>query len=368
MEGRGMSLTGPNIHIDRGANVLTMEGPGRMEKFLVRDLEDRPLSQPGTVKIDWQKGMVFDGRKAHFQDSVNVTANSQLLQTGWLDVYFQQPISFSDTRPQQPSSVGRLICGDGVFIENRTIQAGQQVSYDRMQLKNLDLDNVTGDFHGDGPGWLIRVSREGSQGFSMPGGPLAGPDRPATVRPVSLGPQQPGRPDPNQLTCIHLRFLKSITGNKIREDLVFHGQVRTAYAPAQAWTTTLESDDPKLLGPKAVVMTCDNLAVAKMSPVSGSNGGNLELTALDNVIAYGANFTARCARMTYTQAKELLIFEGDGRSDAEFFDQVIEGGQAERSAAQKILYFLKTGQKNVEGLHSFEKNLAPGRLTMPGAR
>ena len=48
MEGRGMSLTGPNIHIDRGANLLTMEGPGRMEKFLDRDLENRPLSQPGT--------------------------------------------------------------------------------------------------------------------------------------------------------------------------------------------------------------------------------------------------------------------------------------------------------------------------------
>ena len=107
MEGRGMSLTGPNIHIDRGANVLTMEGPGRMEKFLDRDLENRPLSQPGTVKIDWQKGMVFDGRKAHFQDSVNVTGNSQLLQTGWLDVCFQQPISFSDPgRSSRPWSKG----------------------------------------------------------------------------------------------------------------------------------------------------------------------------------------------------------------------------------------------------------------------
>ena len=30
-----------------------------------------------------------------------------------------------------------------------------------------------------------------------------------------------------------------------------------------------------------------------MSPVSGSSGGNLELTALDNVIAEGTNFTAR---------------------------------------------------------------------------
>ena len=137
MEGRGMSLTGPNIHIDRGANLLTMEGPGRMEKFLDRNLENRPLSQPGTVKIDWQKGMVFDGRKAHFQDSVNVIGQwkgSQRLQTGWLDVWFQQPISFSDTRPQQ-ALVEKLKCGDGVFVENRTVEDGRQASYDRMSAR-----------------------------------------------------------------------------------------------------------------------------------------------------------------------------------------------------------------------------------------
>ena len=251
------------------------------------------------------------------------------MQTGWLDVCFQQPISFSDTRPQQPPLVEKLICGDGVFVENRTIEAGQQVSYDRMQLKNLDLNNIT-----------RRLSRRRA-GLAGQRPPRRQPrvcharraarrarDRPATVRPVGFGPQQPGPSDPNQLTCIHLRFMKSITGNKIRKDLVFHGQVRTAYAPAQSWTTTLESDDPKRLGPQAVVLHCDNLAVDDMSPVSGSSGGNLELTALDNVIAEGTNFTARCARLTYAQAKELLILEGDGRSDAELFKQEGEGGQA----------------------------------------
>ncbi len=190
MEGRGMSLTGPNIHIDRGANVLSMEGPGRMEK-VPRSRPGKPAPEPAGArcKIDWQKGMIFDGRKAHFQDSVNVTGNSQLLQTGWLDVCFQQPISFSDARQQQPPPlVERLICGDGVFVENRTIEAGQQVSYDRMQLKNLDLNNITGDFHGDGPGWLVSVRRGGGQGFAMPGGPARRPGAPGDNSPGRLRP------------------------------------------------------------------------------------------------------------------------------------------------------------------------------------
>ena len=109
------------------------------------------------------------------------------------------------------------------------------------------------------------------------------------------------------------------------------------------------------------MLHCDNLEVNDMSPVSGSSGGNLELTALDNVIAEGTNFTARSARLTYTQAKDLLILEGDGRSDAELFKQEGEGTPASRFAAQKILYFLKTGQVNADGVRSLDMNQAPGR-------
>jgi hypothetical protein len=294
------------------------------------------------------------------------------LQAGWLDVWFQRPISFSDPRPQQ-SEVERMICGDGVFIENRTIKAGEQVSYDRMQLKNLDLNNISGDFHGDGPGWLVSVSRGGSQGFAMPGGLSAGPGGPAAVRPAGFGPPLPETPDPNQLTCVHLRFLRSITGNKIAKVVVFHGQVCAAYAPAQSWTTTLDSDDPNRLGLKAVVLHSDHLEVDGMSPVSGSTGSKVELKALDNVVAEGTNFTSRSARLTYTQEKELLILEGDGRSDAELFKQ--EGGPgtpATHFAAQNIRYFLETkfrpAKVEVTGVRSFETNQTPGRPAAPGRK
>ena len=95
-----------------------------------------------------------------------------------MDAYFLKPISLSDPGSQQPS-LEKLICGDGVFIENRTLDdAGKQVSYDRLWLKNLEMNNISGDFHGDGPGRLISVRRGGDQGFSMPGGPLGGPPPP----------------------------------------------------------------------------------------------------------------------------------------------------------------------------------------------
>ena len=342
-----MSLTGPNIYIDRGANMLTMEGPGWMDSLLDPNLMNRPLgqaepvkidqqkSQPEPVRIQWQKGMIFDGLKAHFQDSVNVISNSKLLKTGSLDVCFLKPISLSptglsDTRPQQTSSVERMICGDGVYIESRTLDAGVPASYDRMWLKNLEMNNISGDFHGDGPGRLISVRRGGDQGFSMPGGPLGGPARPATTQPVAFGRPQSPPADPNQLTCIHLTFMRSLTGNTRSKDLVFHGHVHAANAPAQSWLTTLETaghliDDPAQLGQQAVVLSCDSLEVTDMGPVSGSTGGNGELIGLGNVTAEGTyegkNFTTCSARLTYAQAKGVLTLEGDGRSDAEFFKQ-----------------------------------------------
>ena len=43
-EGRGMSLTGPDINLDRGVNLLWIDGPGRMDLPVDRDPEGRPLA------------------------------------------------------------------------------------------------------------------------------------------------------------------------------------------------------------------------------------------------------------------------------------------------------------------------------------
>jgi hypothetical protein len=102
-----------------------------------------------------------------------------------------------------------------------------------------------------------------------------------------------------------------------------------------------------------------------MTPLSGSNSRNLELKALDNVRAEGTNltgthFTVRCARLTYAQAKDMLILEGDGRSDAELFRQ--EGGEGSyvsRFAAQHFQYFRKTNQVIADGVRTLDMPMAP---------
>ena len=66
-------------------------------------------------------------------------------------------------------------------VISQTFEDGKQVSCDRVKLKNLDMNNITGDFHADGPGRVISVRRGGGQTFGMPGGPLAG-EGPASAR------------------------------------------------------------------------------------------------------------------------------------------------------------------------------------------
>lgn len=397
MKGRGMSLTGPEINIDRGANLLTMSCSGEMERSVDRDLENRPLSRPSTVRITWERSMVFDGRKAHFVSGVKVRGETQLLETGWMDVYLQHPISFSEAPPggapgyplagrtggqpaEQSAEMERIVCGEGVHIVNQGFDKEQQTGYDRIWFKDLDMNNITGDFQANGPGRVISVRRGGNQDFSLPGGPLAGAamgGAPAQspggtpARAAAFAPGQPrpasGEPDPNQLSCLDLRFVSSLTGNKNRKEMTFHGNVRAAHAPASSWEQSLEDSDPKRLGKDAVVLHhCESLEVADMSPAGGR--GNMEFQARDNVRAEGATFSAHCARLSYSQAKDQLIFEGDGRSDAELYKQEQEGGAVQPFKAQKIIYFKKTQQVNVDDFRSLEMNQPPQKPAPAGRR
>jgi hypothetical protein len=228
------------------------------------------------------------------------------------------------------------------------------------------MNNITGEFRSTGPGRLTSVRRGGGQGFNFPGSPQ--------VHAAAFAPGQSSSAA-GPLECLDLRFMKSITGNKNRREMTFHGQVVAAHALAQSWAMTLLDDgnpDPNRLGPQAVVVKSESLEVADMSPVGGGGGSsNMEFQARDNVIAEGAlppsadgklsNFYARCARLSYSQAKDQLIFEGDGRSDAELFKQSGEGTAVSPFKAQKILYFQKTQEVIVNGFRSAEFNPPPAK-------
>jgi hypothetical protein len=270
-------------------------------------------------------------------------------------VKLQQPIRFAEPKMEQQPQVEQIFCEGGVAMENHALDPQQQlVAQSRMEVVNLGVNMQTGALTASGPGWLIDVRRGAAD--LLPGAPGVPADA-AAVRPVAL--PVPRAADPNQLTCKQVRFQGYITGNIHHHDATFHDQVRAAYAPVDSWMATLDSDDPKALGPKGALLHCDELAVNDMS-APNSNTRAMELMAAGNVVAEGGIFTARAARMSYAEIKDLLILEGDGRTDAELYRQVVEGGKTSKAAAQKIFYWPKSNRSYVDGARSLEFNQAPG--------
>ncbi len=404
MEGRSLKLTGPVIELDRGTNRLTMHGPGEMELPIDRDMKGQPLVKAQPLQVDWQTQMTFDGLTAEFNDGVIARSNTQVLQTKLLKMRLQHAVSFSGDDSQQLGQPAgqqerpkpeEILCDGGAYIENRGFDVSQQMqtSLERMQLTKLVVNLISGDINGTGPGWLVSVRRgetspaalggQGGFGGGMNTGRIAIPQGPQPAGPggprlpaVPFGPQaDPAGGDPAAMKCLHMTFLGNVQGNINRKEMTFHKRVRAKYANAASWLSTLESDDPAQLGPQAVVLQADHLTVVDLSanaqsaggPGGGNTSSDAELLATDNVLTEGADFTARSARLSYSQRKDLLIFQGDGRTDAEFFQQKQEGGTTSHFSAQEIKYFLKTRQVNVDGARSLDIPNLPN-AARPGGR
>jgi lipopolysaccharide export system protein LptA len=349
-EGRGLGLTGPNIHLDRGANRLWIDGGGRMDLPLAGDLQGKPLPVAGVLTVDWRRRMQFDGSTARFEESVVANAQQQQLRTETMEIKLQQPIRFGAMKTQQQPQVEQILCQGGVTMESRTLDQQQQLSaYERLEVTDLAVNLLSGALMA-GPGWLNSVRRGSDDVLGNRAAAAAG--NPAAATPAAVAAA-------DQLNCLHVRFQKSITGNLLRRQLSFSDQVQAAYAPVTSWDAMLPVDNPDVLGPKGVTVRCDQLSVAEMFTPMG-NRRSVELEALGNTVVEGTTFTARGNRITYAEAKDLLVLEGDGRSDAELFRQPLPGVPTSKAAARKILYWPKTNRLKVDGARSLELSQFPG--------
>jgi len=351
-EARGLGLTGTNIHVNRGTNRLWIDGPGQMDLPLTSDLEGQSLATPGVMTVDWRRRMEFDGRTARFEESVVAAGPQQQLHTQTMEVSLQRPIRFSDPKMNEPPQVEEVRCRGGVSVESRSFDKQRQLSsVDRMQVADMAVNVLGGALTAGGPGWFNHVGR-GSDNASAFGAAIpVGLSNRATDPPG----QADGAANPPQdtLICLHVKFQGSITGNLLSRQVTFHDQVRAAYAPVNNWEAILTTEDPDQLGPQGVTLRCDQLSVIEMLlPIGGRRARELE--ALGNAVVENTIFTARGNRITYAEAKDLLILEGDGRNNAELFRQLRVGDPASKAAAKKIWYWPKTKQAKFDGAQSLE--------------
>ncbi|MGD0092402.1 MAG: hypothetical protein ABSE73_21005, partial [Planctomycetota bacterium] len=240
---------------------------------------------------------------------------------------------------------------------------GQPTSYDRMQAADLAINLQNGALSAGGPGWLNRVflksfdRKQNQLGAGLLGGRPAAP----AVNNVAPNPDQPN----NQLYCLHVGFKGSIkgsfqgliTGNVNQGNVIFEKQISAAYAPVFDWSAMIDPEKQDKLGPKGIALHCNYLKVNQM-PLPAGKDQTIEAEAFENAVAEGGDgvLTARAQRMTYSQAKNLLILEGDGRALAELYRQKQPGAPLEKTSFRKFEYNLETDGIRIIDARSLEIN------------
>ena len=360
--GRGIDLQGPLVEFDRGRNRLSVDGAGKLglpiagglpglESLAVASPVGQPAAQPvapvpaavaGRLDIGWQGRMDFDGLTARFVDRVVTTSGDTALRAGSLDVIFTKQIDFSAStsdRTARNTDIARIACGNGVRIESESVAADGGKSVEKLFLRDLLVDRGSGEVTGSGPGRLASTRFGAAPGIALPG---------AGGLPGSAGAAQPTpAPRPDELSYLGVDFQRGIRGNINRRQMEFHQRVEAIWGPVGGWNDTLDAHAAGGLPPRAVAITSDVLSVGQAAPLPGLRRGTLELGAAGNVMVEGEAFTARSSRLSYSEAKDLLVFEGDGRSDAQLFRQERIGAPTSSASAGKILYWRGLNQVEV---------------------
>ncbi len=388
VRGRGLDLQGPLVDFDRGRNRLTVDGAGRLKVPLAAGtggfesfgftggmtpptapppaaIVGGPPTEPaGSLDVTWQGRMDFDGLTARFVDRVVTTSGSTAVRAGSLDVVFNRPLEFSAGQPQPAArpDVARIACGSGVRIESESVAQDGGKSVEQLFVRDLVIDRTTGNVTGTGPGRLASTRFGQAPGMSLP----AGPQTPGAV-PSQAAPAAPAQPD--ELTYLGIDFQRGIRGNINRRVMEFHQRVEAIWGPVAKWGDTLDPHAATGLPPRVVTISSDVLGVGQVPPAPGQQRSSIELAAGGNVLVEGDSFTARSARLTWSEAKDLLVFEGDGRSDAQLYRQVKVGAATSSASAGKILYWRAINRVDVDDARFLDMDqlgAGAGGLRTPG--
>lgn len=338
VEARGLSLDGQVIELDRGQNRLWIDGAGTLKLPLVQDLEGRPLAVPDVLSVDWQGRMDFDGLTFYCDKLVVARSRAQQLHAGVLEVTMDRKIVFGGKLEEQRPAPEQLSCRLGVYAENRSEGPEGLTSIERMNAQEMSLHRGTGQVRIIGPGWLTSVRR---------GAPQASFGQP---------PQTPPPPSDDGLSYLHVDYQRQAAGDLHRRELTFTDNVLCTYGPVPTWDATIDPNRPEGLGPRDYQLKCNELTVidTRGSGLPASERGNFELVATDNTYIDGQKFRAWAHRLTFTQAKDLIVLEGNGRSDARLWHEPRPGAPHTETAARHIQFSPSTQQLQATGIRGLD--------------
>jgi len=356
IEAGGMTLDGATIELEKQANRLWVEGPGRMTMPMSQDMDGKPLDKPQSFDIEWKQRMDFRSDTVVYQGDVKAKSDMQFMQGDQLEAVLTRPIDFSnaslsapnpamrgtaDNRPQ----LARVRCYGvkPVYLEGRQFdERGEQSGWDKMTATDLSINRISGAIQATGPGWVTHVSRTAGSGLTNRAGDAGKPAAPVGA---------------TNLTYLNVRFKDVVDGNLYQKQIRFGNRTTSVYGPINDWNAELSAENPAALGPNGFVLESQELFVREMPGRGPKERGWFEVEAVGNVVGEGAKFTARGARLTYSEEKDQLILSGDALSDAQLFQDVAGGGPRRESKAKALKYWFGLHRAEITGAQSFDMGM-----------
>lgn len=402
--GRGLHLVGETVQLDQAANSLWVEGPGQMDvessgsqanfgMFATRAeaSADRALpavssSQPSHTHVTWQGGMVFDGQQFYAEDDVETTtrqagddgsitvsrtASYSLRMTLAERVDFRQASSSaaSETpalaalvlacqaatannvfpRPKALAASHPLASENSppdslaadrqhVLLENvRQAADGQLVGVHRLAARTVAIDATTGKVHCAGGGTAMVHEWKP---------PTASSDR-------SLLPSTKGRDataEHQPIEFLRIEFERSLDASTEGKQIKFAGRVAAVFGRVAEWSDAPSVDARDRRGGGQMWLQCEELQMVEWESRAGNQA---ELNATGGVYVKGDMFEAQAHRLSFNRATQLLVFDAEGESPAQLWQQQ-PGQPRNHLAATQIRYNLGDGTYNFVGLRQID--------------
>jgi lipopolysaccharide export system protein LptA len=327
IQAQDVTLWGGRIELDRAKGRAWIDGAGRATVPVSNNLIGNSSRPPQPVTVLWQKKMDFDGQRVVFAGGVVARSRDWLVRTEQLILTLNSAVDLLETdRPAGEVKV-RYVEGHGhVELESRSYRDRSQLaSVDKMDVYDFTADLETGNIRAQGPGSIHSVHR---------------------ASPLSLAGQRDATAANNPLNCLVVIFQQGIDGNLNHREVLLTGQVEAVYGPVLSWQQQLAINPAEPVAAGTYRMNTDQLTVGQAAAGSVS-GAPIQLRAVGNTVVEGNTFIAYAHQMKYSQEKDQLILEWDGRQNVELIQRT--GDRQSRIPAQKIIYSDSRKSWKVEG-------------------
>ncbi|MCS7015843.1 MAG: hypothetical protein NZM42_06970 [Gemmatales bacterium] len=349
-----LALRGPVIKLDQVLNTIDVEGLGSMRLPSRNDFQGNPLREPVEVVVDWNQSMFFDGRLAEFDGGVQAVQGNSRLACRRLSLLLNRKVSLREQktadlkRQEPPAALSRLMCEQNVRLEKVVMEGERYRLLQRIEARELAYDHELATLTAYGPGTVI-VFQPANAGPQLDPSPL-----PIAAEPRLGDPPLPqGKPEasPFKLTRIQYDgFLQATKAADKQTDVVtFAGGVQLVHVSADDPDAALPVEQ---LPEDALNLSCGQLKIT--SRKLNNNNAAQELLAEHGVRVRARQFHALADRVSFDEAKDLLILEG--ANGATLYRQRVLGGDFEPVRAKRIWFWRRDNRVRFDGTESIHLN------------